>query len=104
MNNAHHLDTLLGALETDHTGISLTVHQNAEDHCTMRAMQLAALLRLVSGVGFDSFLSATTPTKDGVLWLASSLADEVQRLLPLVSAEAACSNDLLREQRAQEAS
>ena len=77
-----------GVIETDHAGISLTVHANAIDHCNMRAAQLAALLRLISANGVDTFLREDRATKDGLLWLASSLADEVQRMLPLVEVEA----------------
>jgi len=78
----------LGVIETDHAGISLTVHASAIDHCNMRAAQLAALLHLISANGVDTFLREDRATKDGLLWLASSLADEVQRMLPLVEVEA----------------
>lgn len=77
----------LGLIETDHAGINLVVHASAMDHCSMRTTQLAALLRLISATGVDTFLGTDRATKDGVLWLASSLADEVQRMLPLVELE-----------------
>ena len=78
--------TLPASLDTDHAGVKLVVHADAFDHASMRALQLAALLRLISGPGADTFLGAGRATQDGVLWLASSLADDVERVLPLVDA------------------
>lgn len=79
----------IGLVETEHAGVKLLVHASAVDHCNMRAKQLAALLRIMSGTGVENFAGAGQETQDGVLWLASSLADEVLRMLPLVEIEAA---------------
>lgn len=78
------------SLDTDHAGIKLVIHADAFDHANMRALQLAALLRVISGPGADTFLAAGRATQDGVLWLASSLADDVERVLPLIDAANAC--------------
>ncbi|MFC0169667.1 hypothetical protein ACFFKC_16400 [Pseudoduganella danionis] len=87
MSAPHVSAVTLGCIETDHAGVRLIVHASAEDHCNMRASQLASLLRLISADGLDAFLGQDRATKDGVLWLASSLADEVERMLPVVSLE-----------------
>jgi hypothetical protein len=87
MSAPHASGALLGYVETDHAGIRLAVQASAEDHCNMRVTQLASLLRLISADGLDTFLAQDRATKDGVLWLATSLADEVQRMLPLMSLE-----------------
>lgn len=89
MSQRNEYQAAIGLVETEHTGVNLLVHASAVDHCNMRAKQLAALLRLMSGTGLENFAGAGQETQDGVLWLASSLADEVVRMLPLVEIEAA---------------
>jgi hypothetical protein len=86
--NVNQGDAYHGVVQTDHAGVRLLVSADAIDHGNMRAGQLAALLRLISGEGHDVFMRQDRATQDGVLWLASSLANEVLGMLPLMESEA----------------
>ena len=46
-----------------------------------KSSQLASLLLLVHGVGFDSFNSLAGADRDNVLWLASDLAHKIKELV-----------------------
>ncbi|GGC98730.1 hypothetical protein [Undibacterium terreum] len=76
----------LGTVTTSYSGVELVIQDNAYDHACMRAAQLAALLSVVADVKSDFNNSSKTIQSD-VLWLASTLADEVQQLLPIVLKE-----------------
>jgi hypothetical protein len=86
--NVNRSDAYHGVVQTDHAGVRLLVSADAIDHTNMRAGQLAALLRLISGEGHGVFMRQDRATQDGVLWLASSLANEVLEMLPLMESEA----------------
>ncbi|WP_233869221.1 hypothetical protein [Paraburkholderia adhaesiva] len=51
------------------------------DYVSMRATQLTALLDLVHDQGLEVFVQCDDDTQRGVLWLASTLANEVSDLI-----------------------
>lgn len=67
-------------------GINLQVDEGcAEDYLHMRARQLAALAQIMAS---ESFFCRSKPIKVNVASLMSSLADEVDNLVPLAIQEA----------------
>jgi hypothetical protein len=67
-------------------GVNLQVDAgSAEDYLHLRSRQLSALTHVMAG---ESFYGWNNSIKVGVASLASSLADEVDNLIPLVMREA----------------
>jgi hypothetical protein len=61
---------------------------SAQDYAHMRAKQLSALLHMTYGGGEEAFQTLSSELQNNYLWLASSIADELGNLLPLVAKEA----------------
>lgn len=59
-------------------------HKGAVDYASMRAAQLNALLHLTYGAGGDEFRKWSNEIQDNVMWLASTLADEIEHLIPII--------------------
>jgi hypothetical protein len=81
---------ILGTVEFSPFGVSLVItkENGAYDHASMRAAHLSALTTVLSGEGGEHFDLCAEKIKSDVMWLVSSLAQELQDLLPIVSAEA----------------
>lgn len=58
------------------------------DYTDMRAAQLSALLKLTVGEVGNEFRESSCEVQDNVMWLASTLADEMVDLLDLIDADA----------------
>jgi hypothetical protein len=50
---------------------------DAEDQIAMRAAQLSALLQIISGAGREHFNEMSGEIQGNALWLAASLAEEI---------------------------
>jgi hypothetical protein len=61
---------------------------DARSYAEMRAAQLSALLHMTYGGGQEAFQTLNETLQDNLLWLASTLADELGHLIPLVADEA----------------
>lgn len=55
------------------------------DHVAMRADHLSAMLLLIHGDGMDNFERMNEDSRQGYLWLAYQLADEVKQVLPFMT-------------------
>jgi hypothetical protein len=53
---------------------------NSEDKFAMRTAQLSALLHTISGAGQEHFNEMSQEVQGNLLWLASSLADELDAI------------------------
>ena len=74
---------------SDFPGIQVLVYEgDSGDYLAMRAAQLCALMTLFSAEGFDK---QSADTKDNARWLASSLASEINHLVPIALKDAAAS-------------
>lgn len=79
---------VLGVLQTFQQGVQIVITDNALNYCEIRASQLSALLLVICGDGHSNFVTQDDLTQDTIKWLASSLADEIKDLLPIVIKEA----------------
>lgn len=80
---------ILGTVAMHSDGVTLVISgAGAYDHCLMRAAQLSALTNILSGDGFVTFELYSDTVKDNVMWLVSSLACELEAMLPIVRKEA----------------
>jgi 2'-5' RNA ligase len=57
-------------------------------HLSARASQLAAMLNMAYGVGFETFSAYGEKYQEGYLWACASLANEVEELLGEVERKA----------------
>jgi hypothetical protein len=57
------------------------LRREAQDRADMRAAQLSALLSLTCGDSGAEFRNCIDSVQDNVMWLASTLADELVELL-----------------------
>jgi hypothetical protein len=80
------ISVLLGGTFSDFPGVHVFVREgDASDYLAMRGAQLAALICLVAMEGFES---QSIETKTNVRWLASTLANEVNHMIPIALREA----------------
>lgn len=61
----------------------LKVQIKSEDFLALedKSTQLASLLRLIYGNGFNSFNALLDSDKDNILWIASDLAEKINELV-----------------------
>jgi hypothetical protein len=78
----------IGSVKVDYGQLNINRHY-AQDHTMMRASQLSSLLKLIGADEFASFDSLAMGARVGLLWLASSMADELGAMIPVVVADAA---------------
>jgi hypothetical protein len=78
----------IGSIPVDYGQLNINCHF-AQDHAMMRASQLSSLLKLIGADEFASFDSLAMGARVSLLWLASSMADELGGMASLVGADAA---------------
>ena len=76
----------IGRIETPF-GVQYINRGDALDHAYMRSGQLASLLSLMSGDGFDRFSVLGKGTQESILWMARQLADETEAMFDIVVAD-----------------
>jgi hypothetical protein len=85
---------ILGTVSLNAFGVDivLTEESGARHYAEMRAAQLAALtafISITSGQSGNALEDFSTSVQNNVLWLVSTMAQEVSELIPLVTMEAA---------------
>jgi hypothetical protein len=84
---------ILGTVNLSPFGVDivLTKENGARDYAEMRAAQLAALttfISITSGQSGNALEDFSTTIQNNVLWLVSTMAQEVSELIPIVVEEA----------------
>lgn len=65
--------------------ISVLEHQDNRDQFDAAATKLRSLLAMLSGEGFTAFKILSDDNQQNLIWLASSLADDVTRAGQLIA-------------------